>query len=628
METDMKKISPIDIKNLEDSYVETAADLKEYADSRRGMADVSNILGNEFGPTPLAFTVHETTSTTDSTELPSLPELSSSRPERARRALGRGALSRMIKGADAWLTDKTMAVAGKLWFAPSKEELKARSQRHREKYARNDGDSSLRAAYKAAQRNRIKAGLYGAPLYTLGYFALSKGTMSLHEMTGIDIVGTATHAVVESYDKVTNELSDLYNYSTGPREVTIGQELAANAIDYTPVETSFSAYSNKAILIGGRGDTHSAFLYNALNDQGAVDEASLVEYPASIAPVDPIRMDVSTEIAANGAANFYDPNNPAVQTIFGYSEGSGGAIDAYNRIVAANGGVKPDNLELVVIGSPYAQGGLFRSDYAGAAGPILDAFGIPTDKQVPAGATIIYSPNDFWANGDNQSFLGLASMMADLGGSGHDPVVSGQFKEWVDSDGVRHLVKADSEHALVELAQKNNIPLPQGASELLQQIAPINDGSSSEVPQPNAYAAYSIAGDIINRETNSAAGTILMNNIPGPIKDASQSGLDLINNAPNTIAGIANGTIDPKQGMEEIKGQVQDFVGDTKEIFQDPAGTITEMADGSIRDSINSGIATLPPDQQAMVQPWADLGTKISDRFFGDLADKLRQPHS
>ncbi len=495
----------------------------------------------------------------------------------ASRKMGRGAL-RSILGLPKWIDRQAAYYSGKFLTRASQEEREA----HEAKYAPSDDDSWLQRRIKAIKRNKYNIYDRAIP-YTMGALAMSK-VMPYAVDFGIDV----------SHD-VADKIGDFKEYLEQPRTVVIGQDLAANAIDYTPVERT---YDSKAIMIGGRGDTSGIFLYNALDVQGGVAGTNhLVENPAGIAPVDPVRMDISAAIAADGATNYYNPNDPSQQTIYGYSEGSAGAIDAYNQILADNGGVKPANLELILLGSPYAEGGFFKSDYAQVAGPVLDAMGIPVDKEVPAGATVIYSPNDFWANGDNQSFLGMMSQMADLGGSGHDPSVTGEFYEKIDENGVRHLIKAGTEHALVELAEKQGMPLPEGTSAILQQVAPINNGFSEEVPQPNAYAAVDMTGDLINRETNSNIGTAFTDNVPQEWQDLGQSSLVAVNNIPNTVAGMANGQIPLDQGLREVDQQVKDVINDVQVVLEDPIGTGVDMIQNSIQDAV-------PPEAKPFVDPW------------------------
>lgn len=503
-----------------------------------------------------------------------------SRDTEVKKRLGRGALSRALKNADKWIAYGTGLAISKLPGTKSMEERAEIQTRLNEKYADKAGDSWLRQRINYLQRNRLN--IYNRlPVHGLGAIASAYALTRYGAPVVADLGGDAVHGISEWINQ--------------PRTITIGQDLAANAIDYTPVER---AYDSKAILIGGRGDTTSVFLYSALEAQGGVaGTTETVDYPAGIAPVDPVRMDISAAIAADGASNFYDPNDPSQQTIYGYSEGSAGAIDAYNQIVADNGGVKPENLELILLGSPYAEGGFFKSDYASVASPVLNAMGIPVDKEVPAGATVIYSPNDFWANGDNQSFLGMMSQLADLGGAGHDPSVTGEFYEKIDENGVRHLIKAGTEHALVELAEKHGMPLPEGTSEILQQIAPINNGMSEEVPQPNAYAAVDMTGDLIDRETRTNIGSAFTDNVPQEWQDLGQSSLVAVNNIPNTAAAIANGQMSPQEGIPLITNQVQDVMQDIGTVMQDPIGAAQNMIHESIQDAI-------PPEAQPFVAPF------------------------
>ncbi|GEM_PF-3249168 len=427
-----------------------------------------------------------------------------------------------------------------------------------------------------------------------------------------------------------------------PRTVTMGVDMAANAIEYTPVTTDFSEYANHAIVIGGRGDTASLYLYNTLDAQNVIDGSGdkPVNYPASIAPVDSVRMDVSTGIASQNAQNFYNPNDPTQQTIYGFSEGTAGAIDAYNQIVSNNGGVKPDNLSLVIIGSPYAQGGFFNSDYVGIARPVLDSMGIPTDKVVPAGATVMYSPNDFWANGDNQSFLGMLSQLADIGVGHKVPDMnSDQFYSFVDSDGVNHMVLKDQVHPLVELAEANGIYMPPGASNILQQFAPVNNGLSNEVPQPNARAGVraiadqigqdvgnpegaAMVGDTVNRYYGDAiqASTVAVNNIPNQIAAGDWQGAsDNFNNALNTAAeaakpeNVVNLTRDTI--VNGTNQAVRDLVAPEQQQAAQFAADIWTGFVNKVADDFNAGLANnqapAPQPTSQDWQPWIDAGMNL-----------------
>ena len=498
--------------------------------------------------------------------------------ETTRRGLGRRALSALAR------MDKGLAYAGawtisKLPTTMSLDERKEYEEGLAQQYAADENDSRWQAAKKYYGRNKLKI-LDRILPYGL---VTGLGALALNKVMpyAIEFGGNAGRTASGVYDDL-----------TGPRKVTLDADTMSSVIDYTPVEYT---YDSKAILIGGRGDTSGIYLYNAMDAQGALAGSSveMVDNPAGIAPVDPVRMDVSAEIAAAGAFDYYDPNSPTVQTIYGYSEGSAGAIDAYERIVASNNGIKPDNLELVLIGSPYAQGGFFHSDYVGVASPVLDSFGIPTDKRVPEGATVIYSPNDIWANGDNQSFLGMMSQLADLE-KGHQVDVNGEFYEKIDSDGVRHLIKKDAAHPLAELAESRNIPLPPGVSEILQQVAPVNNGLSDEVPQPNAYAAFDMTGDLINQQTGTTIGSTIIDSVPQEIKDVTQSSLVAVNNIPNTAAGIANGTISPQEGIPQIMGQVQDVVTDVTRAAQPFLDALSGSGTG-VHRGVGANVAPLPP---------------------------------
>lgn len=542
-------------------------------------------------------TAHETTAEIDET-FDEIIEFNYDQEEATKRSLGRTALSPL-----KWLDRKTAYLSGRVIAAlpgtKSWEERQADQEHRNEIYATAAGDSWYQRVRKFIGRNRYNIQDRVAP-YALGALAMSRVMPHALDL-GIDVA----HGISDKASDIAEQLS-------GPRTLTIGQDLAANAIDYTPVEHDINdIYDSKAIVMGGRGDTTSVMFYNSMEQQGIADpNADLVDSPAGIAPVDPVTMEVSSEIAAAGGVEAYDPNSPMLQTIYGYSEGSAGAIKAYNDIVAANGGVKPDNLQLVLVGSPYAQGGFFQSDYVGVAGPVLNSMGIPTDLEVPPGATVVYSPNDFWANGDNQSFLGMMSQLADLGGAGHNPDMTGEFYEFTDENGVRHLVKKGTEHALVELAETHGIPMPPGASEILQKVAPINQGFSDEVPKTDVYGAADLTADMINQQTGTNLGSALMDNIPAPMKDLAQSGLTAVNEIPGTAAGIANGTISPQEGVPQIMNQVQDVVEDLGPVLQDPIGAGQNYVNNVVQDAI-------PPEAQPFVAPLVDQGMGFVNQFLG-----------
>ena len=223
--------------------------------------------------------------------------------------------------------------------------------------------------------------------------------------------------------------------------------------------------------------------------------------------------------------------------------------------------VKPDNLSLVIIGSPYAQGGFFNSDYVGIARPVLDFDGYPLQTRLCLRVRqLCCSPNDFWQTETiNIPWYAVATSGHWCWGIKVPDMNSDQFYSFVDSDGVNHMVLKDQVHPLVELAEANGIYMPPGASNILQQFVPVNNGLSNEVPQPKcACWCASIAdqigqdvgnpegaamvGDTVNRYYGDAiqASTVAVNNISNQIAAGDWQGAsDNFNNALNTAAEAA-----------------------------------------------------------------------------------------
>lgn len=336
------------------------------------------------------------------------------------------------------------------------------------------------------------------------------------------------------------------------------------------VETNF--------WIGGRMDGTGDMYVDQAQAGGQYDyNANNIQanYSASIGPLDGERMDASTNVAAMQAAYAYNSAggvNAAPYEIHAFSEGTVAGVQALNQIAAENGGVVPDNVTLIIDGSPVGAMGLYNSPYPGAISPILGAMGIDTNVSIPPGANVIVRSyqSDIWGNGGNQSALTSLGMAGGLMGDAHKPidnsailigsrVIDGvTYEEYAYGDG--------PQNALLRGAYAQGLYVSPAADNFMNALMPITHvgeptryANASEV----GYSAGALIDDTIAQNTGidstyaqQAVGAIMTPERTGDL----QTMLDAGNILPERFANMANNPASIPTELPAAMNQINDVI--------------------------------------------------------------------
>ncbi len=268
-------------------------------------------------------------------------------------------------------------------------------------------------------------------------------------------------------------------------KIKSGIDLATGAdtvpLDHDPSSIDIFNTASTRYLVGGHVDTDGKGLEGAMNNiQGhGANNTVRIDYPAEIAPFpgDTNTLDQSSQIASDKLYNAWKASggDKPIEMI-GYSQGTQGVQDAANRIAAENGGVLPNNVNVLLIATPNGESGFFNSPYAQAASPILDGLGIDVNKPIPKGAQVIAMDTDFWANSGDKPATTMISQLIGLAGDGHNPPTTDMRSETTVVDGVTYTTYFHKDGprtaALRVLDQQTDIPVTEGMDRLGQAIAP------------------------------------------------------------------------------------------------------------------------------------------------------------
>lgn len=350
------------------------------------------------------------------------------------------------------------------------------------------------------------------------------------------------------------------------RTIELGAILASDNINMLPVTHEFS----NIIIAGGAGQGDPTGVIGEMQAKGFHDGFNIegVYYPAQIGPV--VGQETMFNSGAIGTNDMYakaidDINAGRPTELIGYSEGSYVALHTANRIIAENGGVKPDNLSVTIIGSPYAQGGILGSNnpFAKTAGPILDMMGIPKGEPVPPGTHIVYYDTDFWANSGNQVPTTMLRQLIELAAGGHAiPDPNDPCYTFTDSDGVIHTVYSRNDVILQALMDGTGLYVADTASanRAINDLFPL-DGSGPNVAKfkEDLITTLDHQGDPVSQFMAQ-----FVRNLPPEYTKLGQVSMDSFNSIAEGAARVGSGDI--IGGMQQIMAGITAFMNTLNEI--------------------------------------------------------------
>lgn len=399
------------------------------------------------------------------------------------------------------------------------------------------------------------------------------------------------HAIIAGV--AATSLTGAIAFLSAGRSAELAALLAADNIDMTPVTHDFS----NVIIAGGAGQGDPTGVIGEMQAKGLHDGYNVegVYYPAQIGPV--VGMESMYNSGAVGTDDMYakaidDINAGRPTELIGYSEGSYVALHTANRIIAENGGVKPDNLSVTIIGAPYAQGGILGSNnaFANAAGPILDLIGIPKGEPVPPGTHVVYYDTDFWANSGNQVPTSMLRQLIELAAGGHAiPNPEDPSYTFTDSDGVIHTVYSRNDVILQALMDNAGLYVAdtESANRAINDLFPL-DGSKPNVAKFQEDLALTLEhqGDPVNVFIGQ-----FIRNLPPEYAILGQSAMDAFNDIAEGAAKIASG--DLTGGMNQITGAITNFMNSMNEIMPKPTGVAAQNTQAQVQQLLSSNITGL-----------------------------------
>jgi hypothetical protein len=488
-----------------------------------------------------------------------------SRMGRIKSALGRFATG--LKKVDEKYFGAVIGGISKIPGTRSKQEILDFEQRHRDKYARKDSDSFLVRSYKAFRRNQYRA-IAWAPTAVLGALALDQA------------IAWGAHSIPTRSIPVEN----------------MPFSFAAEATD---------------IQVGGhtQGDPVNSHYIDSLRAAGLYDDTKKnvpIYWSANMAPISGDSMPM-TASDMEGAAKIVDAVNDAGGApvrIFAFSQGTEATLRAANDLAAAHGGRVPDNVTIILEGTPSGDLGVGKNPLVGTVNPILGAMGIETNQPIPPGAHIIVRTDiaDVFGNGGNQGGLKLGEMAM---GPGHRVVgpENGVLISRYEKDGVTYEIYGDKDginDPFLRTLRDQGVPITPQAEALAEAALPFTPPGSNGPVYGNADDIGNKLGPAIDSYTgNTGAGT---------------RSVDAILNDPATSQDFKNVV-----GLEPVIDQANDAIAHPERAPQDIqaiTGEVTNAAQsgisylqhpGKISDDANralqaNGLPPLAPDLEGLAQ--------------------------
>lgn len=531
---------------------------------------------------------------------------------RVHRVLGRGALARAVKGTDRFLTRATTRIES------TKEDWDNANAYYAEKYANKDDDNWLTRKWNAFRRNKLKVIAYG-PAAALGGFALSRPFAA-------DLASDAVHHATGAFNHVSDGVKDIgdevYRTVVGPRKVSMGegQELAANAINMTPVVHD---KQTKVYIMGGhtQGLAHESGYAQSLDDSGAIskgDDVRALNWRAEMGmPGESITMiEADTLGGAQVADAIRDSGGEKVRFEF-FSQSTQAGLRGLNEAHAQ--GVDLSNVEVVLNGGPSGDLGLGKNQNISIARPFLSAAELEIDQPIPPGVKVTIRTDiaDVFGNGGNQSLLTLGAMAV---GPGHLPVgpENSVLISSYQKDGVNYEIwgpKDGINHPITRALKVQGIPITPEAEALANAAAPITmPGQATQYPDgPDVISKAGAAADSYVPGSNGAFQAAANSALANPQFNALTREVDDLVPLLDKVGRInPNDPIGAINTIQSAMKEGGDVLQSVNQMLQNPAKALNiavDVANAGINQA--GGPAIIPrfdenwtPPAQAAAPAW------------------------
>ncbi|MCA9335076.1 PE-PPE domain-containing protein, partial [Candidatus Saccharibacteria bacterium] len=478
---------------------------------------------------------------------------------RIRRALGRVAsLGRSLNVA--YVNGVTKAL-GAFPGSASEEEVYERNKLLREKYAKDSSDNVFKRGYKLLRRNQYQIASW-TPVAFLGAIALERFAS----------VGMSMYS---------------------------GNSIRTEAIPYETLPYEHTVQSTD-IIVGGhtQGDPVASGYVGMLDDAGLYNPENNnvpIYWSAQMAPLpgDTLPMTASDAEGAQKIVDaVYDAGGAPVR-IFAFSQGTEATLRGLNQIADNNGGRVPDNITVILTGTPSGDLGLGKNVGVQAVDPILKGLGIETDQPIPPGANIIVRTDiaDAFGNGGNQSLLKLGEMAV---GPGHTVVgpENGVLMYSYEKDGVTYEVWGDPQginDPLLRFARNQGMYVSPQAEAFMEAAMPYTPPGATEPVYTDAtnvtQAGAALIDDTIKFNTgyDSTIARDVTNGVMTPERTEDlQNVLDL-QKIPDQFAEIVNNPATMRENSQAIQSELQNAANTVKEY-------IPSETNHPVRDIINDGL--------------------------------------
>lgn len=417
-------------------------------------------------------------------------------------ALGRGALSvmklpaRAVSKVNQAASVANVEILSRIPGFDSKEEKIEKARIREEKYRFRDDDDEWTKWKKRFGRNTIKAAAW-TPVVLMGI----AGTSSLVKPF-IPLI--TEHLPIESLP---------FMRTVQATDIVIG--------GHTQGDPNASGYVQSLQTAGIYDPSHNNVDINWSAQMGGL-------------PGDTMPMNVSD---AQGAQQVYD----AVQNaggapvrIISFSQGTEATSLALNQIAAENGGRVPDNVTVILAGTPSGDLGIGNNPVTnGVMGSFLDQIGFQTKVPIPPGAHVIVRTDiaDPFGNGGHQSVLKVGEMLM---GPGHqvDGPDNSVLLSTYQKGGVTYEVWGDPQginDPIMRAMRNAGIPVTPQADKLMNDFLPYTP--------PNAPGPlYGNANQV-------------MNDLPGAIDSQTH------------VPGLGNATVNAMQAVDpNARGDMQSYL--------------------------------------------------------------------
>ncbi|MDB5183839.1 MAG: hypothetical protein JWO07_520 [Candidatus Saccharibacteria bacterium] len=498
-----------------------------------------------------------------------LPTESGERPpvsEHKKRGLGRIAAG--LKSIDAIYYSGL--VRGMSWIptAASHEDIMERDRVLKEKYARKESDGRFKRGYKYTRRNMNHIAAW-APVATIGTIL---GGLALYRVgqLGYDVFHHSPGGMTDMIPTKTPEV-----------------KLAVQTVD---------------IPIGGHTQGDPTAYIESLKAAGIYDPNNVqdpVYWSAEMAPIsgDGMPMNVSDGEGAQRIMEAVQRANGAPVRLIAFSQGTEATIRAMNQMAANNGGVMPDNVTVILQGTPSGDLGMGKNALIQGMNPILGAMGLETSQPIPPGAHVIVRTDiaDGFGNSGNQSVLKMGEQLTGQGhrvvGPDNAVLISSYVKDgvtyevWGDKDGIND--------PWMRTLRDAGMPITPQADALANAVLPYST-SASGIQYGNANNVVDKLGPAIDSYIpgDNGAGSRAVNAIfaqPGNKQDLQ--GVLGMEPIADEFADMSKNPQNIPADMQKISGQVNGGLQSAQDIMQHP----TKIVDGANAALEANGIPGIIP---------------------------------